>query len=262
MLSPENPFAYGHCEVCDSPYKLLMRYVGTARTKRLIPLFYCMECESFTCIGDYVENEGQLSADVEFNVQFVEQKLEGTARLAKFLGDKLYHGSPSQVAHADVGCNIGALVKAFADASYKSVGYDTNRLAIERGRALFPAIDIVATQAGSDGRRFDLITLIDVLEHIKQPFEFFGSIVPSLNTGGHMFVLVPRVDRDSWRFLAEGVSEQMNSRPVTPFRDNDVHVVHYSTKGLARIGEIFGLEVVEDHGGLDWPLYGMLFRKR
>jgi hypothetical protein len=80
----ESPFTYGRCEVCDSSHKILLRHVGTARTKRKIPLFYCMDCESMTCIDDYMESKDQLIADVEYNVNLVDMKIEHFARTAAF----------------------------------------------------------------------------------------------------------------------------------------------------------------------------------
>ena len=220
-----------------------------------------MDCESFTCIGDYTESEGQLAGDVAYQVGLVTDKLDRFRYLAEFLKKELYQTSQREIHHADVGCSVGTLVQAFASTSFKSIGYDTNLLAIDKARSLFPEREFSTAYAGSDGRQFDLVTMIDVLEHIKTPFEFFASILPALKPGGHMFILVPRVDRDSWHFLAETVNDQLNFHAASPFRDNDVHVVHYSSKGLARIGEIFGLALVADYRTAEWPLNGMLFRK-
>jgi SAM-dependent methyltransferase len=261
-MSKDNPFSHGLCEVCDSPYKILLRHVGTMRTKRRIPLFYCMDCESMTCIDDYIENTEQLIADVEYNVNLIDMKVEHFARTAAFLRETLYRDANEPISHADVGCNIGVLVKVFGDAGFRSTGYDINPFAIDKAKTLFPNIEIVAKRAGSDGRSFDLVTLIDVLEHIKEPSGFFRSILPCMKSGGHLFIIVPRVDRSAWKWLSEDSAVQMEPRAdIAPFMDNDVHVVHYSSKGLAKVGQRFGLEVVADFGDKPWPQNGILFRK-
>jgi 2-polyprenyl-3-methyl-5-hydroxy-6-metoxy-1,4-benzoquinol methylase len=162
-----------------------------------------------TCIQDYIEDQYQLIADVEYNIKYLDMKLIAFARLAEFLRETLHLNSKEEISHADIGCNIGALVKVFTDASYKSVGYDINPVAIEKARSLFPEIEIIAKKAGTDNRQFDIVTMIDVLEHIKTPFEFFESILPCLKDGAYMFIVVPRVDRDLWKYLAEDSAEQL-----------------------------------------------------
>jgi SAM-dependent methyltransferase len=256
-----SPFAYGHCEICGSRFKILLRHVGTAQSQKLVPLYYCMDCESFTCIGDYVDTAEQARADVEHYIRNVDFKRKNFGLLAEFLSGTLFDGHPEGVSHADIGCGIGALVKAFADAGYQTAGYDIDCFAIERAKTLFVDLDFRHEAAGSDDRQFDLVTLIDVLEHVKEPATFFEALVGCLRPGGYLFVVVPRLDRDEWSYLDEPVHLQFSVRDTTPFRDNDVHVVHYSSKGLERIGLRHGLEVVRDCRDQAWPLNGVLYRR-
>ncbi len=259
--SADSPFAYGDCEICGSRFKILLRHVGTAHSQKRIPLYYCMDCESFTCIGDYVETAEQAQADVEHYTRNVDYKRKNFGRLAAFLSATLFDGQPRGVSHADIGCGIGALVKAFAEAGYQTAGYDLDRFAIERAKVLFGDLDFRHEAAGADGQQFDLVTLIDVLEHVKEPGAFFQTLVGCVKPGGHLFVVVPRVDRDAWQYLDEPVDLQFSVRETTPFRDNDVHVVHYSSKGLERIGLRHGVEVVRDYRDQAWPLNGILYRR-
>lgn len=254
--TPENPFTHGSCEVCGARFKILLRHVGGSRTRTIFPLFYCMECESLTCVQNYRESDEQLRSDVEYNVNLLDRKLSGFSVLARALVAKL-----GAISHADVGCNIGALVKSFRDAGFRSSGYDLNRFAITKGKELFPALDLYIKPIGSDGRSFDLITMIDVLEHIAEPLLFMQDILRALNRGGHLFILVPRVDRDSWNFLSQPIVEQINWTGIGPFRDNDVHVVHYSTLGLRRLAERLGLTFVADSPAAEWPCNGILLRE-
>lgn len=212
-----------------------------------------------TCVADYSEDEQQLINDVEYNVGLLDMKVQAFRQLAGFLREQL--GQRQKIFHADIGCNIGVLVNVFSEAGFNSTGYDLNNIAIEKGRSLFLNVELISTPVESDGRQYDLLTAIDVLEHIKIPTEFFRSVLACLKPGGHLFVVVPRVDRDSWKHLTEDTVEQMTFNLDSPFRDNDVHVVHYSSNGLAAIGRLNGLEVVADFNDRPWPMNGMLFRK-
>lgn len=255
-LTLGNPFRHGECLACNSPFKVFIRLVGGARTGALLPLYYCMDCHTFSCLGEYEESDGQLADDVEYNVRQLDFKIRPFDLLAEVLRETVGSGS-----HADVGCGLGILVDRCAQKGIKSVGYDLNRFAIARGRQIYPHLELHDRSIGEDGLQYDLITLIDVLEHIKAPGSFMCKVVSAIAPGGHLYVVVPLVNKDSWVHLSEPIAHQLRPRAETPFRDNDVHVVHYSSRGLAALGERFGLTVVRDCVAKPWPANGILFRK-
>jgi len=51
------------------------------------------------------------------------------------------------------------------------------------------------------GRKFDLILLLDVLEHMTNPFEYLGTMVSMLSPGGKILISLPNVAHWSMRIL-------------------------------------------------------------
>ncbi|MDO8482034.1 MAG: class I SAM-dependent methyltransferase [bacterium] len=51
------------------------------------------------------------------------------------------------------------------------------------------------------GQKFDLILLLDVLEHMTAPFEYFGKMVSMLSPGGKILISLPNVAHWSVRGL-------------------------------------------------------------
>jgi len=50
------------------------------------------------------------------------------------------------------------------------------------------------------GQKFDCILLLDVLEHMAQPFEYLASLESLLNPGGYVVISVPNIAHWSIRF--------------------------------------------------------------
>ena len=74
----------------------------------------------------------------------------------------------------------------------KVCGVEISNTAIEffarKGIGIFKTLDMCA------GRKFDLITAIDVIEHVPHPKEFLLSLRDRLNTGGKVFLRLPVID--------------------------------------------------------------------
>ncbi len=113
-----------------------------------------------------------------------------SARLIGRLGDALR--LPNQGRLLDVGCGNGATLRAFSAIrpGWTSVGTELD----DRHRAEVEAIPGASFAAGPltgiDGR-FDLVTLIHVLEHIVEPIDFLRTLAGVIAPGGHLLVEVP-----------------------------------------------------------------------
>lgn len=88
----------------------------------------------------------------------------------------------------DIGCGRGVLL-----AGFQQLGVDA--LGIERPGSGFDAIDGVETlsldELVSQGRKFDVIVLWHVLEHLPEPEQMLEQIKLLLDDGGSLFVEVP-----------------------------------------------------------------------
>jgi SAM-dependent methyltransferase len=93
--------------------------------------------------------------------------------------------------HLDIGCSSGELLCAVhtANPDILSVGVDTDPVLATRDFFVYSDIDKVEGM-------FDLITIIQTLEHINQPRKMIGSIYEHLNSNGIVIVEVP--NRRAW----------------------------------------------------------------
>ncbi len=95
----------------------------------------------------------------------------------------------------EIGCAEGLLLRKFADDGWQAVGveptpsyatYARDVLGLEVLDGLFEGVSL-------EGRRFDLVVAMFVLEHAKKPLEFLERIRGVVNPGGRIFLTVPSV---------------------------------------------------------------------
>lgn len=102
----------------------------------------------------------------------------------------------------DVGCGVGGFV-AFAVNNYgiDAFGIDFNSSQIALGRSVFGLGDRICVKSiedlSKDGqdRKFDLITLFEVVEHVEQPKVLIENVFGLLKPGGMLVLSCPNEQR-------------------------------------------------------------------
>jgi SAM-dependent methyltransferase len=93
----------------------------------------------------------------------------------------------------DLGCALGFLLGVARDLGFEVRGLDLNEAAIEAARRDFG--DRVHAGPLDDrafpGERFDVVTLIDVLEHVPDPRSLFAAIRARLDSEGVVAAVLP-----------------------------------------------------------------------
>lgn len=94
----------------------------------------------------------------------------------------------------DVGCGAGVLLSQLERATAWVVdGADLNMDALQRARAgrgalyYYDVLDEAAELAGT----YDVVTLLDVLEHVRDTRPFLSALARHLRPGGHLLINVP-----------------------------------------------------------------------
>jgi SAM-dependent methyltransferase len=129
----------------------------------------------------------------------------------------------------DIGCGDGRLISLLAQPVPRVVGIDVSERAVEFARAFNPGADVRCMDVAEIDEQFDLITLVEVLEHIPSPGveSFIHSVAAGLVPEGRLIVTVPSTNV-----------------PINP-----KHYRHYNLETLtATLSPLF---VVERH----WWLY-------
>lgn len=142
----------------------------------------------------------------------------------------------------DVGTGRGAFLEALARLGWHARGVEPDTPAAEAARAR--GFDVqVATfeEAELPEAAFDLVTLLQVLEHLPDPVAALRRLRALLRPGGTAVLAVPNAD--SWEARLTG--------PAWFHLDVPRHLVHFSPRGLRRLLVREGLHVESVHGDLD-----------
>jgi len=110
-------------------------------------------------------------------------------------------------AHLDFGCNDGKFMNALKDKNVaRLAGVDVSAEAIDRGKGLYPDLEIVHIRQAAalpfDDGTFDSITILDVLEHVSGQSELLTELNRVLKDEGKLIVTVP--GRHIFSFLDMG----------------------------------------------------------
>jgi len=101
----------------------------------------------------------------------------------------------------DVGCSYGALVLEARAMGYEAVGCDLSPEAVLYGRARH-GLDLRTGPLPNpdlDAESFEIITLIDLIEHFRDPAAELQALLPLLGPGGVLVIETPDVDNPRFR---------------------------------------------------------------
>jgi SAM-dependent methyltransferase len=123
----------------------------------------------------------------------------------------------------DVGCGAGALLEAARRAGWSAEGVEVSRSSVDYIRALdFKVFHGTLEEARFDDETFDVVTAVELLEHVPQPRELIEEIARVLRSGGLFWATTPNCKGASARLL--GSRWSMVSPPE--------HLHLFSAKGL------------------------------
>lgn len=114
-----------------------------------------------------------------------------SALLVQFMKDELE--LPSSGRLLDVGCGNGALLRSFAAEfpRWELVGVDRSKSGAATVRAI-PGVERFVTGGPADAPgRYDMITLVHVLEHVPDPIGFLSEVAAKLTPQGAVLIDAP-----------------------------------------------------------------------
>ena len=122
-----------------------------------------------------------------------DQSKEGL--LSPFLQNKRINIAISRINGSvlDIGCGNGMLAKYFSSDNY--YGFDVQAEIIKVAKKNNP--DHFFSNNMPEGRKFDSIVLLAVIEHIDDPIEYLTNLLPYLNQNGKIIMTTPHPIGDS-----------------------------------------------------------------
>lgn len=144
----------------------------------------------------------------------------------------------------DIGCGNGHLLEVAKRRGWSVCGYDVDskstgavarRLGIDVKCGDFFTCDF--------GNGFDLVTMHQVLEHVKDPNKYLQEIRVLLKDGGHFFVAVPNILSLSNRLKRFLEVSGLRKKNIGKYYDSEHHLSYFDPKTLVRLLEKHGFEV-------------------
>jgi len=143
---------------------------------------------------------------------------------------------PKKPSLLDVGSGYGFFRKSADNNDWTHEGIEVSRHAAAIGEELFGYKTFVGTLedfAAQSSKKFDLITLFDVIEHVEDPSATLQLIKKSLNKGGYAFIRTPNsfsIEREVFGNLFYSLKKE--------------HYNYFSAQSLSLLADRAGLEPI------------------
>ncbi len=152
----------------------------------------------------------------------------------------------------DVGCSAGLFLEVALRHGWDAWGVEPSRWLSDRARQRVGERVLTATleRAPLEGRRFDAVTMWDVLEHVRDPQSFIGAARRLLRPSGLLIVNVPARDT----LIAAGLGQRWPL--LLP-----EHLFYFSRDALRHLLEHCGFRLLGFHGHVVFFSLGYVLRR-
>jgi SAM-dependent methyltransferase len=233
------------CPICNSNLFELMKLKGS-RTNQENPLEFCIRCMSFFQRPNYHEDDATLAADLQWHLHKYEDHKNHSSQIIHQL---LAHNNQIKTI-LDIGCGIGATILAAKELGINCVGVEPNPYAVEYAKQHL-LLDLIPGyfSASVFSEQFDAIVIDMVIEHVPMIQPFMKDVFSILKPEGLVYISVPGLNWSIMRNALRLVLKRIDI--VSTFGDNDVHINHFSKRGMIRLLMRHNAKIVQDiHPGI------------
>lgn len=227
---------------------------GSANGKEFLkykeyPLFECLNCGMVSPNVDLSKVDEKLVYDSETALADVKNDVINNYdyRKATYAPERLNYIlektglKKEEVKLLDVGCGPGYLLEHLKENSVNYKGLELADFLVEicKGRGLNVEKSDLANEPDA---AYNVITLFDVLEHLREPVEMFETLNKKLETGGYVLAYTPNIHSIAFRLMG-GLQNN-----VYPY----IHLCFFDPRSLNYLAEKTGFRVQSiDYYGLD-----------
>lgn len=194
------------CHACGSPaFELVL-----TEPKRDLQLRRCKSC-GFVYLASWRESLARADELYDYYSHIRESDLprrhspENRARHLQFLEELEAHVGGRRL--LDVGCGDGQFLQSAGEAGWEAFGIDLSQDAVGLCRNLgLDAAEIDFHSSALDSRRFDVIVMSELIEHVPSPAGFLARAAELLDEGGVLYLTTPNFGSLARRILKENWS--------------------------------------------------------
>ncbi|MFA6171586.1 MAG: class I SAM-dependent methyltransferase [Patescibacteria group bacterium] len=213
------------------------------------PLFECLDCGMVSPNVDLSKVDEKLVYDSETALQDVKNDVINNYDYRKktYAPERLNYIlektglKKEEVRLLDVGCGPGYLLEHLKESGVNYKGLELADFLVEicKGRGLNVEKSDLANEP--DGA-YNIITLFDVLEHLRVPIEMFKTLNKKLEAGGYVLAYTPNIHSIAFHLMG-GLQNN-----VYPY----IHLCFFDPRSLDYLAKKTGFEVQSiDYYGLD-----------
>lgn len=146
--------------------------------------------------------------------------------------------------YLDVGCGAGGVLLAVRERCVEVMGVEPQKR--WRPELEKQGLEIVSSIDDLGDKRFDVVSLFHVLEHVSDPLPFLAKLRMKLKPGGLLFIEVPSSDN--------ALLQLYESKPFSEFTYWSPHVILYNARTLGMLVQKAGLTDVNIQQFQRYPL--------
>jgi 2-polyprenyl-3-methyl-5-hydroxy-6-metoxy-1,4-benzoquinol methylase len=142
----------------------------------------------------------------------------------------------------DIGTNMGFFLRKCVQAGFQGEGVEPSPSLskIARDQFKLKITNGYFEAAGFAPKSFDVITMIDVFEHVTNPIELLGTAHQVLADDG---VLAIKVPNGNYNHLKQKLALKLKKESSYDIWDSYEHVVHYTPETMAKMAKKGGFKV-------------------
>lgn len=145
----------------------------------------------------------------------------------------------------DIGCGTGAWLNRLADIGYENLyGIDVDVEQIKIDRFQYHQANLDFDDLGLEGQKFDLITSIEVIEHLENPGRLFYHVSKHLSADGTFLLTTPNIHSLDCRlkYFLTGKLKSFDEK------GDPTHIYPVLLTSLKRILPRYSLQIIRQWG--------------
>jgi len=198
-----------------------------------LTLFRCKACGFIFADDQEVADLVSLYERLEDNEY--ENGLENRSLQMRRIANEVRKAHPAGRTLLDIGAGIGLMVNESRKAGFEAIGIEPSHSLVEAGKRLL-SLDLlqgIFPHPAVAGRQFDVISLVDVIEHVSDPVGLLRECGKALQKDGLLTVVTPDV--------ASAAARMMGRRW---WHLRLAHVGYFDGRSMATAAKNAGLEIV------------------